>query len=327
MSKPQLPHRAEDSWPTGAALDRPPSLRDVSGAGGLVLAGGAAMLMLRPGAKIWKQRPLLENMGPVLATAAEPKPPWRFAVASHGGITMFGLPKDQILTLTAVSPDVEVTHMAWGAFGKERVLYLRWTGGLVGRVRLDEGRIEHLSTMPMDAIASDPNGVLAMVAVHGEAGDAHALMTRDGIRFEERPVAVTPASDAPEARVHLAVADAAIAYSVDGCGTHVSRGVDDDFVACEGLPHGSPLAFQGSTADAALFGVNWTTIACAIDRVDNKGAARRIVEIGCDDARAPTITALQWDSTRHTLWVASPEAGLMKSEEPKGKARGERTLN
>jgi hypothetical protein len=217
--------------------------------------------------------------------------------------------------------------MAWARFGKQSVLYVRWKDGGVGRVRLDLGTIEFLPVEPMDAIASDRDGVLAMVAARRSAADAHALWTRDGIRLEERPLAAAFGEDDPEARVHLAVADAAIAYAAEGKGTHLSRGIDEDFVVCEALAHGGPLAFQGTSAGAALFGVSWNKIVCAIDRVDDKGAVQRIVEMGAEGADAPRIAALQWDDSRDTLWSASPDVGLAMSKDPKGKGSKKRPLN
>jgi hypothetical protein len=45
-------------------------------------------------------------------------------------------------------------------------------------VRLDLGEVETLDVMPMDAIASDANGVLAMLSIGGD--DATAMFTHDG---------------------------------------------------------------------------------------------------------------------------------------------------
>jgi hypothetical protein len=327
MSNPRLPDRAEECWEGGFVLDPPQPVLGVSGAGGLVIAGGDAILMLRPGTQNWKQRAPPDDLGPIVAVAAEQKPPWRYAVASVGGITLFGLPKDQMLTLRASEPDAEVTHMTWAACGKDNVLYLRWSDGSVGRVRLDLGTIEHLEVLPMDAIASDVNGVLAMVAIRGGAADAHALFTRDGKQLEERPATAMPGGDGPEAHVHLAVADAAIAYGIDGRGTHLSRGVDEDFTPCEGLMAGGPLAFHGSTADAALFGACWSKAMCAIQLVDSKNVVRRIAEIGSEGNDAPRVSSLLWDRSRHALWAASPQLGLMRSGEPKGKGGKKRSVN
>ena len=288
------------------------------------MAGGDAILMLRPGAQQWKMRPPPDDLGAVLAVAAEQGPPWRYAVSSAGGITLFGLPGDQVLTLSATAPGLQATQMAWARFGKETVLYVRWEDGGVARIRMDLGTIEELETMPMDAIASDADGVLAMVAVRCDAADAHALFTRDGTRFEERPAIAVAA--ATSARVHLAVAGAAIAYAVEGAGARLSRGIDDDFVPCDGLGPGGPLAFQGVRAGAAVFGVVWTATLTAIHRVDDRGAVLRIAEIRGDGGDAPKISALLWDGVApRELWSASPQAGLLRSDEPQEKgAKGAR---
>lgn len=327
MSSPRLPDRDEECWKGGFVLDPTQPVRDLSGAGGLLIAGGEAILMLRPGAETWKQRSPPEELGPILAVAAEQRSPWRYAVSSLGGITLFGLPNDQMLTLRSSTDEVQATHLAWAAFGKQSVLYLRWTDGSIGRVRLDLGTIEDLDFDPMDAIASDVNGCLAMIAARGAGDNAHALFTQDGIRFEERPATAIAAGDDPETRVHLAVAGAAIAYAVDGQGAHLSRGVDDDFTRCEGLMQGGPLAFHGSTADAAVFGASWSKAMCVIHRVDAGGAVRRIAEIGGDAGDAPKLSTLVWDRSRHVLWAGSPQVGLMRSEEPKAKGNPKRSLN
>jgi hypothetical protein len=329
MSRARLPESAEESWEGGFVFESAHPIIDLSGAGGLVMGCGDQLYMLRPGAETWKARPGADELGPTLAIAAEQRPPWRYAVACTGGVTMYGLPDDQKLTLRAQDSDALVTHMAFAAFGKESVLYLRWDDGSVGRLRMDLGTIEVLPVMPMDAIASDKNGVLAMVSVRGAADDAHAIFTRDGTRLEERPATPVPAGpdEGPETRVHMAVADAAIAYAVEGRGAHVSRGVDEDFAPCEALAPGGPLVFQGAAADAALFGVCWGRVVCSIHRVEAGGGVQRILELGGDVGDAPRIASIVWDASRRTLWSALPQAGIVRSEEPKGKGRKKRSLN
>ena len=163
----------------------------VSGPGGLVLGGGEHLYMLRPGAQRWMRRDPMTELGRVLAVAAEPRNPWRYAVSSEKGLTVYGLPKDQKLTLTAPGDnDPPATHLAWGTLEKDRVLYLRWDDGNVGRLRLDLGQVEPLEMMPMDALAADANGTIAIVSLHADA--PHSLFTQDGVRFEERPATAGP---------------------------------------------------------------------------------------------------------------------------------------
>jgi hypothetical protein len=326
MAKPSLPSRPEDTWNGGFVLDRARPVWSVSGAGGLVLGGGDVLYMMRPGARAWQSRPAEEQLGRVLVVAAEQRQPWRYAVSSERGITIYGLPKDQKLTLAAQTSAPEVTHLAWGNFEKQRVLYLRWEDGGVGRVRLDLGTIEDLDVAPMDALGADANGAVAMVSLRG-GGEPHALFTRDGVHLEERPAVAIPEEVDEEALVHLAVADTAVAYAVEGWGAYLSRGVDDAFVAVPALAPGGPLAFQGSAAGAALLGAVWSKTTCAIHRVDAQGAVQRIAEISSEDGDAPRLTAVSWDVSRHVLWSASPVAGIMESEEPRGKSGKKRSLN
>ncbi len=318
--KVSLPQR-EDAWDGGFILDKAERITSVSGAGGLVIAGGDALRMIRPGAKAWLGREMPGGLGAILAVAAEPARPFRYAVCSEGGITIFGLPNDQKVTLTAEPGAPVATHLAWGRLGKERVLYLRWDDGGVGRLRLDLGTIEPLVVEPMDAIAADADGVLAMVSLRGQPGDAHALITADGARFEERPAVA-----APEGAVHVTVAGTAIAYAVEGGGVYWSRGPDDDFVRCEALLDGGALAFQGTAPGAALFGACLDGGTTAIRRVDAGGAVLRIAEL-TTDGPAVRIAAMSWDPTRHVLWSASPQAGIMRSEEPTKKGGKKRTLS
>jgi hypothetical protein len=177
----------------------------------------------------------------------------------------------------------------------------------------------------MDAVASDANGAVAMVSLWGD--EPHALLTRDGVNMEERSAVGLPEEIDEEAPIHLAVADTAVAYSVEGWGTYLSRGAGDPFVPVSALAPGGALAFQGSTATAPLFGAVWSKTTCAIHRVDAQDALQRIAEVSSEDADAPRLTALSWDASRHVLWSASPIAGIMESEEPKGKGGKKRSLN
>src|SRR6202042_1138840 len=98
-----------------------------------------------------------------------------------------------------------------------------------------------------------------------------------------------------------------------GWGAYLSRGADDDFVRCEGLLGGGALAFQGAAPGAALFGACQDRTTTTIQRVDAGGAVLRIAELTISTGDPPRITAMAWDATRHVLWSASPQAGIMRS--------------
>jgi hypothetical protein len=203
---------------------------------------------------------------------------------------------------------------------------MRWDDGTVGRLRMDLGNIEPLPLDPMDALAADADGVLALVNVLGDPADAHVLVTADGERFEERPALAAP-EDLPDGTVHVAVAGTAVVYAVEGWGVYLSRGIDDDFVPCPGIPGGGPLAFQGTSPRAAFFGVGHERGTCVIHRVDPEGAVQRIVEIEGEGGEPPRFSAITWDESRRILWSASPQAGIMRSEEPRGKGGKKRSLS
>jgi hypothetical protein len=321
--KPSLPSRPEDTWEGGFVLDRVQKVLSVSGPGGLVLGGGEHLYMLRPGAQRWMRREPMTELGRVLAVAAEPRHPWRYAVSSEKGLTVYGLPNDQKLTLTAPDDDPPATHLGWGTFEEQSVLYLRWADGTAGRLRLDLGQVESLELLPMDALATDASGSVAVVSLQGDT--PHALFTQDGIRFEERPAVRAPQNLAGP--VHLAVAGAAVAYAIEGWGTYVSRGLDDDFLPVEALAPGGALAFQGTDPASPLFGAVWTQAHGAILRVDAGGDVQRIGETSGTGVAAPRITSLAWDGSRSVLWSSSPDAGILRNEEPTAKGEKKRVLS
>src|SRR5262249_13826778 len=127
--------------------------------------------------------------------------------------------------------------------------------------------------------------------------------------------------------VHLAVADMAVAFAVEGDGVFVSRGQDEPFARCEPLAGAGPVEFEGSSSDAALFGTTHAAGFVSIIRVDQEGAAVRIADFGSDAGPRPDLTALSWDATRKTLWGASPQMGLISCAAPSAKGKKKVTLS
>jgi hypothetical protein len=181
-------------------------------------------------------------------------------------------------------------------------------------VKQDMSGVEAVDLPPMDAIASDDNGILAMASF--APPDPRAYVTDDGETLAFRPL---EPSDEPSARVHLAVAGAAVAFAIEGVGAFVSRGLEEPFLRCEPLGTAGPVAFEGAAGDAALFGAARSAGYASIIRVDREGAALRIADFGSDGGPAPGISDLAWDASRRILWGASPQMGIVTCTAPGAK--------
>src|SRR5277367_4900698 len=166
MSNPRLPTRPADAWECSFLFDTARSVRSVSCRGGFVVAGGEELHVLRAGAQSMASRASPLDIGPLLVTAAEPRAPWRYAVASKETVAVFFRTDqgDQVVRLQATPPGPSATHLAWGRDGHASALYIRWNDGAVVRMKQDMSGVDTTDLPPMDAIAADNAGVLAMVS-------------------------------------------------------------------------------------------------------------------------------------------------------------------
>jgi hypothetical protein len=321
MAKPKsrLPDRPADTWEGGFLLDPPRLVLSVSARGGLVVAGGHDFYLLRPGEHGIKTRPALDEFGLVEVAAAEPRAPWRYAVATSEMIIVFFRRggEDQILRLKPKEEMPAVTHLAWGGARGPCSLYIRREDGSIARMNPELDDLDDLDVPPMHAVASDGNGVVAMVAFEPEP---RAYVTRDGRELAFRPIAYEYEAELTE-RVHLAVASDAVAFAFENEGAYLSRAKDAPFEEIEALAGAGPLEFEGADADAALFGGILEVGMSAIVRVDKAGAAVRIAEMGSDGGTAPIVDALAWDASRSKLWAAAGNAGIITSTSPSAKNR------
>src|SRR5262245_2885612 len=89
MSRPRLPSHAADAWASSFVFDAPSVVRSLSARGGLVVAGGAELHLLRPGDQRMASRAPPLDIGPIRVAAAEPRSPWRYAVASQEMVAVF----------------------------------------------------------------------------------------------------------------------------------------------------------------------------------------------------------------------------------------------
>jgi hypothetical protein len=293
-------------------------VRDVSAAGGLVIAGGDAIHVLRPGTV----RPGWHELPPdtgLRLVAVEPWAPFRYAFASRGHLQVFtgGSPDEELFDATFTSPEAEPTHMAWSRHEGESMLYMRARSGALTRLRPEKQVVEDIDVPPMAAIASDSSGTMALLClVPGE----EEVWVSTATGFETRPLSDIPGDDPDDPiHVYLAVSGGAVAYSVNGAGTFVSWAPDEELEFCDDLMWG-PIAFHG---DDALFCAYSVETTAAINRRTRRGDVTRIVEIESEwapDAEL-TITALAWDESRRTLWGASPQVGWILAKEPVAKGQ------
>jgi hypothetical protein len=318
MSSPRLPTRTVDAWECSFLFEPARAVRAVSCHGGLVVAGGEELHLLRPGAQRMSSRPPPLDIGPIVSAAAEPRAPFRYAVASEEMVAVFYRTKegDQLMRLRPPPPGPPATHLAWGRADGASALYIRWDDGVVARLNQDMSDIETIDLPPMDAIAVDDAGVVAMVSFAPPT--PRVYVGRDGEHFAFRPLPLE-ASVEPSQHVYLAVADMAVAFAVEDGGAFVSRAPEAPFVLSEPLATAGPVAFEGASSDAALVGAIRGAAFASILRVDREGAAVRIADFGSDAGFVPELTELAWDASRQMVWGASPQMGLVLCTAPSAK--------
>jgi hypothetical protein len=319
MPRPRLPSRNAETWECSFLFDAPCDVRAVSCHGGLIVAGGDELHLLRPGAQSMASRPPPRDVGPIRVAAAEPRAPFRYAVASEDHVTVFFRSDqgDQIAGLCCACPTLPAppaTHLGWGRAGGESALYIRWGDGSVVRMKQDMSGVDTTDLPPMDALAVDDAGTLAMISTAAPAPTAY--LTRDGENLDLRPLP-EGWSRARDPHGKLAVAGTAVAFAAGGA-VFLSRATGAPFVQVELLEGATAIALEGPASDAALFGATRRAGLTSILRVDAAGDALRVADFG-SDAGPPELTGLAWDASRQILWAASPQMGLVTCTAPGAK--------
>jgi hypothetical protein len=315
MAKPRLPKHATDAWDSGFLLDPAQPVQAINGRGGLVVAGGEQMFMLRPGAQNYAYRDP-PDPGLIEVIAAEARPPWRYAIGAGELVTLFYKRKDEdaIVRLRATETEAVATHLAWAKDGDASALYIRWDDGVVVRTNQDMSGVDVLEMDWIDAVGSDAAGAIAFVTFDGVK--CRVYRSKDGtqMRFDDYDF-----ESEPDGHMRVAVAGEAVAITLDGGGVFVSRALGAPLVRCEALESGGPIEFEGTSSDAALFGVITGATVSAIVRVDKAGVATRVAEFESSSELVPEISDLSWDATRRTLWAASPHMGIISCTAPSAK--------
>ncbi|HEY8091264.1 MAG TPA: hypothetical protein VIF09_25550, partial [Polyangiaceae bacterium] len=303
-------------------------VRSVEARGGLVLAGGANLYMIRPGATTIGMCPPPEELGPVHVVAVEPRGARRYATACGEVFAVFvGLGKDeQILQIDSqiTRPGSRFTHLAWGGATGPCALWARRDDGRLFRIKPDISGALAVPVGPVDALASDDAGGIALVSL--VEGAQRVFVTRDGREMNYRSI---EPEIRPGASVEIAVAGMAAALVVDRRYVLLSRRPDEPFARVQALELVEdppftlgPIAFQGTSSDAALFCAQRESTGTRVVRVAASGEAMStFVMFQRDDSAPPEVGALSWDATRQTLWGVGPDAGLFMSTAPGAKGR------
>lgn len=328
MFKPWLPQHTVDAWELGFALDDGLQVASIEARGGKVIAGGALVHVLGPGDMLWKgHAPPPYAVGPVRHVAVEPRGARRYAIASADTVTMFveGEGVDEVQGISSTKVGSPVTHLTWGGpDGSSVPIFLR-ADHVLYRMKRDLSGVAAMRVERLRAIASDDQGVTAMVSLSTDP--LRVFVVSNEPRWTTR---VVPAQVSPDADVQIAVADTAVALVVDEEYVLLSRAPDERFVRVPALDLGGselgwrvgPIAFQGSTRDAALLCARAEDDLARIIRIDAAGEAMSILEAAGTEIRdAPDIVSMSWDASRQTLWGATSDAGIFRLTPPEAKGK------
>jgi hypothetical protein len=337
---PSLPRHTSDAWIGGLVVDSPVYTSSISAAGGTVVAATEAIYCMRAGATRLELLSLPPGHGDVVAVAVEPRRPGRparIAVATLRELHMLG----DTGGCTVKLPDDhgEIIRLMWAprvidgellvclhVRCTEKRLLLVPNDGPMGTIVENDWPAEELTAM-----ATDGAGNVAYAVMDEDDEDLHVCFQSD-VRSDTWLVRSVPAPQFMHG-VELAVAGTAVAVSFksgDG-GVWLTRDMRElhfeELEPLRGLEslkggYGGPLAFEGTSADAALFAaVKETPTRSAIVRVDARGRPERIADLeieveGGEPPSGPMIHAMVWDATRRTLWSAAGRAGLLCSTAP-----------
>ncbi|HEY8088303.1 MAG TPA: hypothetical protein VIF09_10675, partial [Polyangiaceae bacterium] len=257
--KPWLPLHAADVWELGFILNDGVPISSIEARGGLVVACGADVHELRPGAAVWGVHGVPPyDLGSLRLAAVEPRGAKRYAVASAHMVTMFerGEGPGEVRGFSSSSASLEVTHLAWAGTAGPSALWVLRDDHVLYQMRDDGSGLVAMESEPLHAIASDERGVFAMLSL--SAGPPRVLLSPDGSRWDLRPL---DAEVDLGASVQLAVAGTAVALLVDGKYVLLSRTIDEPFARVPAADLGEDdhgwrmraIAFQGSSSDSALF--------------------------------------------------------------------------
>ena len=312
MRKPPLARHASDAWRVVSTTDAQEAVLAVDARAGTVVGAGETLMMLRAGDAGLRHRPTPEGMGDAVAVAIDTRKKGRFAVSGVGSITVFE--GEQRATVELPRDHAEPLALAWASSGTEDAtkLHVLFDDGSLMRFDHHGGGFDTIELPDVHAIATDESGALAIAAWDEDAWELIVLVRREGDNFTFRRI------EAPStvAQVDLAIAGTAVAVSFQFENVYLARDLDAPFAAVPLLSSGGPVAFEGTDANAPLFGVIGEGDEQSIVRITPEGDAATIVEMTVSNGEAPRIRQLAWDASRRTLWAAACRAGLVAATAP-----------
>jgi hypothetical protein len=319
MARPSLPTHPRNTW--SPLFWKTPStyLQTLSCRSGRVVAGGEDIYLLRPGQQSLHVIPYGREMGEIYAVAVEPRPPWRIAIAHELGGVRVVTDGDVHAEIRRNAPDGDIvaTHLAWGA--NPNALYVRWDDGEFVRCRGDDLQTYEgfNQSDPIDALAADDRGVVALVAAV-QSLNPYAGTFREGEAFELRELLMDV--NASPFSVQVAVAGDSIAVTLDSLGAYVSRSPREPLARCASLENACAVAFEDASTGAPLYAAVSLSSTRSLVRVEASGATVRVVDIEAEGSQEPAdVSALAWDASRRTLWAASKAVGLVACTAPGAK--------
>jgi hypothetical protein len=317
---------------------------------GTVVAASSAIYRLRPGETRFQRREPPGSAGDVFGVAVEPRQPGRvqrFACGFMGALHIYD--GQGVATVDLDDASIELARLMWGpgmnalgsAGGEPDTapwLYMDF-GDKIMCLIPDDSRCGAWGevTKPISeaqGMARDDAGGMALARLDEETWDLDVWIADVGRKETARREWGSLGLPAPDCfqGCELAIAGRAVAVSFDRGGVWVTRDITqqefrevEELQPLDPLKHtflGGAIAFEGSTADAALFCARMVSDDTqAILRLDADGRVQRLADVTRPEGKPgkpgepgeglEPIRQMAWDATRRTLWCACGAAGVL----------------
>jgi hypothetical protein len=200
-------------------------------------------------------------------------------------------------------------ELAWGMVNGRCMLHVLRDDHIVVR----PSPPNNLDEIPLEgalALAYDDRGTLALFAASSPGGAEPRVYVSDN--GEDWQYRVVQSPKLLGGRVRVALGRNRAIVTIQGEGAWSSTALDEAFTPYKPLAAAGAIAFDEGILFAAIRKSNGE----AVIRVDEAGVTTRVAEIASSDGVAHQIAELAWDASRHTLWGACPQAGLVLMRAP-----------